>query len=711
MHDLYSPPARSPNALFDNSFQTSSDFFDRTRAHESTQSGVSDTAAGEAIEPRSTLNMNPSDSSGKPPSRGRSYSNTSRRGPQGRPPQPQPPPQAFGPPVGYPTLQDPPQPFPVHYTQAGSPYGQRGPFVTPPTQYTSPPSLLPPQQTSSSQYAYPSHPGLHAPDTSMHPQNQLMGYSTNTMVPMMQSPYSYTGHTPPESGSSSTAMGYAYPVTSSGTTPALYSPVHPSPPTHPSSQPITPTYGTQPAYVRYPTPSYMYPSTSFAHSGNTLYQSQFSYGGQYRPTMNVTPDSDSSRSQGSWLFLPPGTRPAVSTHYDAYAPQPYPMFSPMQSHEGDPYGQAQPGPSGMATTHYPALSSRPPPPFQQYSSGPPPPPSSQQQPAPDPPPPPTLNTGQISRSISEPARSDAPSSPSVLSRTGSGRQPPPPSTRKAYHPNPPANRSEWVMWAGNVPSDATYDELWRFFNRTSSPAASAGSSSSLVPSPAGPSQSSALSSPADATPLSGGVQSIFLISRSNCAFVNYLTEPHLHAAIQRFNGLPLRPQDPRCPRLVCRVRAREDDLKAGVGGQRGSGVHTKWVKEQRAKAKAIRSAGSPEPSSSERSLATTSSAGSPIDTASSMMRSLSLGSVDESGTGGTGSPRGVPLRRVKKASAHSNSSESYASTNSSMLAQHFPKRYFILKSLSQVSFLLSSSLSSLSLLLHSRLATISGSEN
>jgi hypothetical protein len=195
--------------------------------------------------------------------------------------------------------------------------------------------------------------------------------------------------------------------------------------------------------------------------------------------------------------------------------------------------------------------------------------------------------------------------------------------------------------------------------------------------------SSSATSPAEST--AGGltgVLSIFLISRSNCAFVNYTSEAYLHSAIARFNGHPLRPHDPRCPRLVCRVRGQEDDLKAGVGGQRGMGIHLKWIREQRAKEKQqARDAAawkSPGASSSEFSMATTPTS-EPGDTPSVMMRSLSLNSADG---GGTESTTGK-LR--KKPSGHSNSSGSFASTNSSLLAQYFPKRYFILKSLSQVS--------------------------
>jgi hypothetical protein len=36
--------------------------------------------------------------------------------------------------------------------------------------------------------------------------------------------------------------------------------------------------------------------------------------------------------------------------------------------------------------------------------------------------------------------------------------------------------------------------------------------------------------------------------------------------------------------LLCRVRRKDDDLKAGVGGQRGMGIHTRWVKDKEAQA-------------------------------------------------------------------------------------------------------------------------------
>lgn len=204
------------------------------------------------------------------------------------------------------------------------------------------------------------------------------------------------------------------------------------------------------------------------------------------------------------------------------------------------------------------------------------------------------------------------------------------------------------MYAGRT-TQTRHDELWHFFNQSPSP------------SPAGGSHSAASDSATSFGSIHGGVASIHLISRSNCAFVNFQTITHLTAAIQHFNGQPLRPHDPRCPRLVCRVRAREDDLKAGVGGQRGAGVHVRMVKDQKQKAKARATAS---PGESE---AVTSSDDLVPTTASS------LSSDDERGHG----------RRGGKPAKHASSSGSYASTNSSLLSQHFPKRYFILKSLTQ----------------------------
>jgi hypothetical protein len=212
-----------------------------------------------------------------------------------------------------------------------------------------------------------------------------------------------------------------------------------------------------------------------------------------------------------------------------------------------------------------------------------------------------------------------------------------PQERRSYHPKTPAHRSEWVMWAGNVPSDATPDELRAFFNRP-------------LP-PQSPSQSRESPNPPDPPQVYGGVSSVFLIARSNCAFVNFESEAQLGAAVARFHGKPIRPDNLPCPRLVCRVRKRTDDLKAGVGAQRGHGMHVKWIKEQR-----------------------------------EMVRGEEAGLVGlDKAIGGLPSPlsasdddgQGTPCSSI---------SGSLASTDSGILTRYFPQRYFILKSLTQVIF-------------------------
>ena len=186
------------------------------------------------------------------------------------------------------------------------------------------------------------------------------------------------------------------------------------------------------------------------------------------------------------------------------------------------------------------------------------------------------------------------------------------------------------MWAGNVPSDTTDEELWKFFNRSPNPSE-------------------------EAPEENAGVSSVFLIARSNCAFVNFDTETHLNAAIVRFSGQKIRPDDPKCPNLVCRVRKKTDDLRAGVGGQRGVGLHVKWVQERKQKRMGRRS---------------------PVDDVTQATSSVSLASDEDIGGGGDGN------RSFEHSSG--SGSGSFASTTSSILEQHFPKRYFILKSLTQV---------------------------
>ncbi|KAF8610435.1 hypothetical protein BDV93DRAFT_16238 [Ceratobasidium sp. AG-I] len=296
----------------------------------------------------------------------------------------------------------------------------------------------------------------------------------------------------------------------------------------------------------------------------------------------------------------------------------------------------------------------------------------------------TVPTSPGPRSPTRPMSSSKGGRASATSKVGGvGSRVTSPTTRRSWHPNPPIARSEWVMWVGNVPSDATHDELWTFFNQDTTarePNVTAGSGRTLLPpAPTGPTESG----DAAASETAHGVSSVFLISRSNCAFVNYEEEQFLSRAVTFFNGRPLR-QDPRCPRLVCRVRRKDDDLRAGVGGQRGMGLHARWIQEQERRAGED---GAPEGDGAIRADAD----GAADDTATTP--STYLGPASSSGSSPPAlaptdeTPKlpedvaGVVSAREKDgAAAHHSGS---GSTSSSLLVRNFPKRYFILKSLTQ----------------------------
>ena len=219
--------------------------------------------------------------------------------------------------------------------------------------------------------------------------------------------------------------------------------------------------------------------------------------------------------------------------------------------------------------------------------------------------------------------------------------------RKPYHPQPPVRRSDWVMWVGNVPPNTSHEELWRYFNNT-------------VPSNG---------SDPDAEPWRGP-SSIFLISRSSCAFVNLSSQSDLDRAVSFFNGRSLRPWDPRCPRMVCRVRRKDDDLRAGVGAQRGTGMHREWVKDQE------RQGGPPTVQIPSPAIEVSDSSLSATSTASASSVPPSPAILEHP-------PEGEGRRRESVGATHK-SSASFASTNSSFLTKHFPRRVFILKSMTNV---------------------------
>ncbi|SCV74594.1 BQ2448_7623 [Microbotryum intermedium] len=207
-------------------------------------------------------------------------------------------------------------------------------------------------------------------------------------------------------------------------------------------------------------------------------------------------------------------------------------------------------------------------------------------------------------------------------------------------PKPPAH-SPHALWVGNVPADATHAELWRFFAGRPPPASSPSSSSNA----------SAVEGGVDLR--SNGIESIHLIARSNCAFVNYASDVHLQHAIAVSNGIPLRPHDPRAKDLVCRVRKKEDDAKSGVGAQRIGGMHHAFVAARKhEEAREAKEA-----------------------PAFALEAPTGKGDQDDDGR-----VRPSGETRVASISSVGGNSISSTSTSSSYLARHFKKRYFILKS-------------------------------
>lgn len=499
---------------------------------------------------------------------------------------------------------------PAHYPTSSASYQRQGYGGT----YTmSPqPSLALAHTPPSFSYTH-SYQHARPPEGGMMPQNLHTGYQ-----PMMQphSPvYQYQGAVR-DSGSAaySNPALYSHPGTSASPSPMSS---HASQPAPVQGTNHSPTYAAPGQFhsLRYQTP-YTYSPQSFPTS--PVYQSPYGPA-PYPQTFASTPSE--SDGQGIWYYLPHGV---PSRQYEGTPPYQghYPVgYAPVALHDGDsPY--IPPSSSSLSPPAY---------------LGPPGQSPSRFSPdglfSPD-------GVGHSSPALS--GRHDTPS-PKPDTTSSSSALPEKPVVRRPYHPNPPAHRSEWVMWAGNVPSDASHDELWRFFNE---------------PPPTKP--------PED--PGATGVLSIFLISRSSCAFINFESEAHLQDAITTFNGRPLRPADPRCPRLVCRVRRKDDDLKAGVGGQRGMGMHIKWIRDRKGKERNTSDALS-EQSESDGMPQTPSSGRASLATPP-----VSVSSDDE----------GRPPARPKGGHSSSSGSGSFASTNSSVLTRYFPKRYFILKSLTQV---------------------------
>jgi hypothetical protein len=441
------------------------------------------------------------------------------------------------------------------------------------------------------------------------------------MISVLQHPYQRRSTDPTSPSHQTYAAGTtvtAFPTYSHSPPPSSHSPMaHRQASTSPSGEeqhsPSYPSPGTY-SPVGYTTP----PPFVYTHPTSFVPASSI-YGSHYPPPHYTQPyvSPPLQENQGVWWYLPPGNTAGGSSFGE-----PMPGFlSQIDSDHPFPVLQReneQPGQMGTVSSPHNL------PPNGDYSS--------------------RSRLGSPSDIKPESLPVTAHLTPSSTSDSQTKTENPPSrdsgsdwhQKRRSYHPKSPADRSEWVMWAGNVPSDVTTDELHNFFNRP--------------PPPLSPNRSG---SPMKSQRVYGGVSSVFLIARSNCAFVNFESEAHLEAATARFHGEPLRLDDPRCPRLVCRVRKRTDDLKAGVGAQRGNGIHVKWVKEQKAKA---RSEGAESPGLLE-----------------GKGRSSPLSISDNDGEG-------------RPPSSCSSRSGSLASTDSGVLRRYFPQRYFILKSLTQVIF-------------------------
>ncbi|KAJ8079916.1 hypothetical protein PM082_016741 [Marasmius tenuissimus] len=580
----------------------------------------------------------PGDDRSRMPGRRTQQSNQSRRptghtgnsGPTNSGPTPISPSGPGGHTISYSPAQPDHAPPPTYAYPPSTSFSQSAAFYG--AQYTMPPQQPPTMAMATYPFSHGYQHQHHVP-----PDPGLMSQNIHANYRSMIPPYAYQQQRQ-SSDNNSAHSGYS--------NAPLFSP--PTPPNNPGAF----------QSLRYPSP--MPPSSQYAtyhqtpaaFSPTAMYQSpQFNYP---RPFAS----SPEAEGQGTWWYLPHLSHQHQPQYEGnpsqnaSYQTPPYTMgYSPQVQEMDNSFPASSTGSSiypMSSTVHTSPHSHVARPPSTSIS----PPPAAVPPPVAPPAPPP------------DPAvsRTRTPHTPSV---TAQGKPSGPPSaslsaqpTRKPYHPNPPAHRSEWVMWSGNVPPDATHDELWRFFNQK-------------------PTTPSGRPSP-ESSPWHSGVLSIFLISRSSCAFINYENEVTLQSAINRFNGLPLRPNDPRCPRLVCRVRKKDDDLRAGVGGQRGVGMHTKWVKDQRVKPRTT-----PTPALDQQEHSDLESSASNTTEASSSSLLTSEGETSQRSIDGIASDGRLMRLLIPRGGGHSNSSGSYASTNSSMLNQWFPKRFFILKSLSQ----------------------------
>jgi hypothetical protein len=194
-----------------------------------------------------------------------------------------------------------------------------------------------------------------------------------------------------------------------------------------------------------------------------------------------------------------------------------------------------------------------------------------------------------------------------------------------------ARHPEFALWVGNVPADATGDEIKLFFDahlRLDKSTRPDSRTRALDLASKGKEQEPQDMDKAQDI-VADGVTSVHVIPRSNCAFVNFTNGESLQRALEACDGQRLRPLEQTGKPLVCRIRTLADSARTGVGAQAGSGMHRNWVRKQRLEA------------------------------------------------GGQGAVR-TGLKGSSSSSPETPGSTS-SSTNSYFLVKHFPTRFFILK--------------------------------
>ncbi|KAI5474526.1 YT521-B-like splicing factor [Pseudohyphozyma bogoriensis] len=467
--------------------------------------------------------------------------------------------QGYYPPSTGSSIQSSPNyPQPHGFPPLASPPGQ--PYPVDPRYYQHPPSL-----------ASPSNRELHP---SQFPQ-YYSPYGHPHGVPMWPSPSSQEqDHSPPNAASDDSGVVYGDDGEPTNGQESVTS--HPSPPSHhlhhhhglPQSLPY-PGYG----YVPYSSPG----APAYA-----MYQAGGGPGGAaYAQPMPYPGSSFSASSAGEQPANQGGGRPL----------SPNVNFGPAGGYGGDGYASSgstfQPAPPHLANARYQHQHYAQQPPYAYY-----------EQPRPPQPYIPPAEAGLARGQLAQAKFHDA-----VFDREAGGYHAVPGERRKGSRsalPKPPAH-SQWALWVGNVPSDATHTELWQFFISRPVPAVNP-TYAHLRPEDVG----------VDVDLQVTGVESIHLINRSNCAFVNYASDIHLQHSIAVSHGVSLRPFDPRC-------------------AQRTGGLHHAFLAKKQAEEKDV-------------------------------------------GVGG-----GVRPHRHSTASSGGHSL-STASTTSSFLGRHFPKRFFVLKS-------------------------------